>query len=298
MDRLRSIEVWVKVAELGGFAVAAGQLRMSPTMVGKHIRLLEEHLGARLIQRTTRRQSLTEAGNVYLEQCRRLLADLAEADASVQQLRRTPRGVLRIACPVTFGSERLVPALADYLRAQPEVSVELTLSDQPVDLVDQGYEAAPHIGMLNDSNLISRPLQPYRMVIGASPAYLKARGTPQTPADLAQHNCLGFTYWRRRNRWRMTTGTEETAVRVQGNLTVNNGQALRRAALASLGIVLQPEALLSDDLAQGRLRTVLPAYSPPPRPMNLLYLPDRQLTPKLRSFVDFIFARFGDRGAA
>jgi len=296
MDRLMSMEVFAQVAEQGSFSAAAAKLGLSATMVGKHIRFLEHRLAARLINRTTRRQSLTEAGAAYLDRCKQLLLDSEEADACVQQLRRTPRGLLRVSCPVTFGTERLVSSLAEYLRQYPDVSIELALSDRAVDLVENGFEAAFLIGKLEDSTLIARPLQPYRTVICASPEYLRRHGVPQSPAALSQHNCLGFMYWDRRDRWRMIGPDTEATVPVRGNLTVNNGQALRQAALAGLGIIMQPEALVADDLQAGRLRKVLPTFTPPPRPMHLVYLPDRQLTPKIRSFVDFMAERFG--GAA
>jgi len=293
MDRLQSMDVFVRVAERGGFSAVAKELGISATMVGKHIRFLEERLGLRLLNRTTRRQSLTEAGAAYVERCGRLLSEVADAESSVLNLRRTARGVLRVTSPVTFGSQCLVPALADYLDRNPEVSIELTLNDRAVDLVEEGFEAAVRIGNLDDSSLIACPLQPYRTLICASPAYLARHGTPKVPADLSRHNCLGFMYWDRRSRWRLIGKTGEATVRVRGNFTVNHGQALRAAALAGIGIVMQPEILFSEDLAAGRLIRVLPRFEPPSRPMHLVYLPDRHPTPRLRSFIDFMVEQFG-----
>lgn len=293
MDRLQSMEVFVRVAERGGFSPVAKELGISPTMVGKHIRFLEERLGARLLNRTTRRQSLTEAGAAYVERCRRLLAEAADAEKSVLNLRQTARGVLRLSSPVTFGTERLAPALADYLASHPEVSVELTLNDRPVDLVEEGYDAAIRIGKLEDSSLIACPLQPYRMLLCAAPKYLAKHSRPAKPADLKAHNCLGFMYWDRRTRWRLLGRSGEQAVPVRGNFTVNHGSALRSAALAGLGIVMQPEILFADDLAAGRLIRVLPHHQPPERPMHLVYLPNRYPSLLLRTFIDFVVGRFG-----
>jgi len=289
------MEVFVRVAERGGFSVVAEELGISPTMVGKHIRYLEDRLGVRLLHRTTRRQRLTEAGIVYVRQCEQLLAGVEQAESGVRDLRRTARGVLRISSPVTFGSQCLAPALASYLDENKEVSVELTLNDRAADLVDEGIEAAVRIGELEDSGLIACPLQPYRTLLCASSDYLAQHGTPKKPADLSRHNCLGFKYWDRRSRWRLIGKEGEALVRVRGNFTVNHGQALRAAALAGLGIVMQPEILFTEDLAAGRLVRVLPKYSPPARPMHIVYLPERHPTPRLRAFIDFVVSRFGAR---
>lgn len=295
MDRLQSMDVFVRVAERGGFSPVAEELGISATMVGKHIRALEDHLGVRLINRTTRRQSLTEAGAAYLERCTQVLASVADAEAEVMNLRRTARGVLRLSAPVTFGSQCLSPVLVDYLAQNPEVSVELTLNDRGVDLIEEGFEAAIQIGRLEDSSFIAHPLRPYRSLLCASPAYLARHGTPRKPADLIRHNCLGFMYWDRRSRWRLLGKNGESLVRVRGNFTVNHGPALRTAALAGLGIVMQPEILFADDLASGRLVRVLQGFQPPERPMHLLTLPDRHPTPRLRSLVEFMIERFGNK---
>lgn len=293
MDRLASIEIFVRAVEKGGFTPVARDLGLSPTMVGKHIRALEDRLGTRLLNRTTRRQALTEAGALYYERCKVLLAEMDDADASVQTLRRVPRGVLRVACPVTFGVQGLVPALADYLAAHSEISVELTLADRAVDLPEEGFDAQVRIGTLGDSSLIACPLRPYRVGLYASPAYLERHGVPADPAALVAHNCLGFMYWDRRSRWRLTGPKGAHSVRTQGRLTVNSGQALRQAALAGIGIVMQPEMLFAEDVAAGRIRRILPKHAPASRPMHLVYPPERSPGPKLRSFIDFIVARFG-----
>src|SRR5882724_9626631 len=244
MDLLTSMATFVRVVETGSFAAAAQELGLSATMVGKHLGALEERLDTRLLNRTTRRQSLTEAGTVYVERCKQLLAAVSDAEASVQTLRHTPRGVLKIVSPVTFGVQRLAPALADFLQKYREITAELTLSDRAPDLVADGYDVAIRIGKLPDSNLVACPLQPYRMLICAAPDYLARQGTPTVPEELSHHNCLGFMLSDRRSHWRLIGPDGEHRVRVKGNFITNHGPALRSAALAGMGIVMQPEVLL------------------------------------------------------
>jgi|SRR6516165_1582308 DNA-binding transcriptional LysR family regulator len=293
MDRLTSMSVFVRVVEAGSFAAAANALDMSAPMVGKHVRFLEDRLGTNLINRTTRRQSLTEFGRAYYERCKLVLAEAEAADALAMNLRAAPRGRLRINAPVTFGAHSLVPRLGSYLRQYPEVSIDLNLSDRIVDVVDEGYEAVIRIAPLANSSLIARPLAPYRMIACAAPSYLAEFGAPETPADLAGRECLGFAYWVPQHEWQFNGPDGLCSVRVQSRLSINNGQALRAAALEGLGIILQPEDLLQDDIQAGRLVRVLPGYEPPTRPKHILFAPDRRPTPKLRSFIDFVVAAFG-----
>ncbi|KWZ40557.1 LysR family transcriptional regulator [Burkholderia savannae] len=295
MDRLTSMAVFVKAAETGSFAAAGESLGLSSQMVGKHVRFLETHYGMRLINRTTRRQSLTEAGRAFYERSRAVLAEAQAVDALAANLMAAPRGTLRINAPISFGVHCLMPMLAVYMRAYPEVQVDLTLSDRVVDVVDEGYDAVIRIAPLADSRLIARPLAPYRLVLCASPAYLAEHGTPAEPADLAAHECLGFSYSGQPAalEWPFESAHGQQAVRVRSRLAVNNGAALRMAALDGLGIILQPTELVGDDLAAGRLVRLLPGYEPPARPIHLLYSPDRRPTPKLRSFIDYVIAAFG-----
>jgi DNA-binding transcriptional LysR family regulator len=293
MDRFTSMSVFVRAAEARSFTGVAEEFAISPTMVGKHIKALEERVGARLLNRTTRRQSLTEIGRIYYERCRQILSDADAAEASANELQAAPRGLLRINAPVTFGSQRLTAAVCDFMRLYPEVEVNLVLSDRIVDLVEEGYEAAIRVGPLADSELIARKLAPYRMAVAASPAYLAEFGRPQAPEELGRHNCVGFAYWAERDRWIFHKGERQETVQIKARLTSNNGQALRNAALAGVGIVMQGEVLLAEDIAAGRLVAVLPDWQAPSRPMHVLFLPDRRPTPKLRAFIDFIVARFG-----
>jgi DNA-binding transcriptional LysR family regulator len=292
-DRLTSMAVFVCAADKRSFTAAAETFGISATMVGKHVRWLEERVGAKLLNRTTRRQSLTEIGRIYHQRCKLLLADAEAADACADEMRTSPRGLLKIHAPVSFGSQRLAPALAAYLRIYPQVEVDLALNDRDADLVEEGYEAAIRIDALPDSGLVARALQPYRMWLCAAPAYLAEAGTPRTAQELAQHNCLGFAYWRKKNVWRLRKSERTEAVEVSGRLTVNNGQALRTAAIAGLGIIMQPEVLVGDDVASGRLVRLLAEYELPSRPMHIVYVADRRPTPKLRSFIDFVVERFG-----
>ena len=292
MDRLTSMAIFVRVVALGGFAAAAREWSLSPTMVAKHVQALESHLGSKLLNRTTRRQSLTEAGHIYHDHCRRLLADVDAADRSVGQLRAAPRGTLRVTAPVTFGTRRLASALAEFLRLYPDVNVDLALNDRVVDIVDEGFDAAIRVGHLPDSQLVARALQPYRSLLCASPDYLRRRGRPKTPGDLPAHDCLGFSVAGVRGRWRLSRDGTDEAVSFTPRLRANNGEALRQAALAGAGIVLQPEVLLADDVRDKRLVRLLPAWSLPSRPLQLVYVRDRQATPKLQCFVDFVTERF------
>ncbi|WP_206956219.1 LysR family transcriptional regulator [Trinickia acidisoli] len=297
MDRLESMTIFVRVVERGSFAAAAEEFRLTGTMVGHHVRALEAMLGGRLLNRTTRRQSLTELGSHYYERCRRILADVRDAEALGAELHGAARGRLRVLSPVSFGVHALAPVCVDYRAAHPDVDIDLVVSDRVLDLVDEGFDVAVRIGELPDSSLIARRLRPYRSVICAAPSYLDRHGVPSVPADLSQHQCLGFAHPAAGRRWRLHGPEGEVVVPVSLALTANNGEALRMAALSGLGIVMQPEILLEDDLRAGRLVQVLPDYAPAARPMHLLTAADRRPPAKIGTFVDFIVKRFGDRGA-
>ncbi|MGW8304533.1 MAG: LysR family transcriptional regulator [Achromobacter pulmonis] len=301
MDRLLSMEVFVAVVELGSLTAAAARHEMSAAMAAKHIKGLEARLGLRLMNRTTRRQSLTEAGQAYYARCKTILADIREAEQGAEALRVAPRGTLRITSTVSFGSFALAPAIAEYLDRYPDVSVELALSDVVEDLVASRYDLAVRIGEPRDSGLVARRIGSYQMIICASPTYLARHGTPATPADLAGHQCLDFSHWSRRTGWRLGDGEDEGGQQAgyppTSRFLANNGQALRQAALAGFGIVLQPELLLAEDVRAGRLTPILQPYWPAARPVTLLYPKDRQALPKLTTFVEFVVARFSAKTA-
>lgn len=292
MDRLTSMSIFVRVVELNSFAAAAQEAEMSATMVAKHIRALEARLGSRLLNRNTRRQSLTEVGKLYYDRCKLLLAEIDAVESSVSALHSAPRGTLRVTAPVSFGTRRLAPALAEFVRLYPDVNIDLALSDRVIDLVDEGFEAAIRIGRLADSQLVARPLHPYRSLLCASPDYLQRRGKPKAPQDLSAHDCLDFTFSGPRGRWRLLRDGKEQIVNFTPRLRANNGEALRQAAIAGLGILLQPEVLIADDVKAKRLVALLPAWTSPARPMHIVYLRDRHATPKLQCFVEFIVKRF------
>jgi DNA-binding transcriptional LysR family regulator len=292
MDRLEGMEVFVAVVEAGSLFAAAQRLGLSPTMVGKHLRGLERRLGVRLLNRTTRRQSLTEAGELFLARCRSVLRDVAEAEDAVASSRGAPAGLLRLSAPISFGVARLAPALPDFMAQHPKVEVELSLSDARIDAIGEGFDAAFRVGPLPDSGLIARPLAPYRMIVCAAPAYLAAHGAPATPLDLPDHACLGLTHWGLRHAWRFDGPDGGIEVPIQYRLRIDSGPALRAAALAGAGVIRQPEALVGEDVAAGRLTALLTGYDLPARPMYLVYPPDRTPTAKLRAFVDFALARF------
>ncbi|WP_426699834.1 LysR substrate-binding domain-containing protein [Rhodanobacter sp. Col0626] len=294
MNKLAGMEMFVRVVESGSFAAAAETSQVSATMVAKHIRAIEDRLGARLLHRTTRRQQLSDVGRLYYERCKQVLAEVELADASASELQASPRGRLRLIAPVSFGSHSLVPVLGEYMERHREVSIELTLDNRRPNLVDEGFELGIHIGDIDEPGLVARPLQPYRRRLAAAPGYIARHGEPEHPKQLSSHECLGLSYWRRHDRWRLVGPAGETCdVSVKGRFTANQGNALRIAAVNGIGIVLQPEAVLADDLAVGRLLPILPEWSLMPSPMYLIYAQDRRPTAKLRSVVDFLLERFG-----
>ncbi|MEI9987503.1 MAG: LysR substrate-binding domain-containing protein [Aliidongia sp.] len=295
MDRFTSMAVFVKAADLGSFTAAGLALGLSSQMVGKHVSMLEDRLGAQLLHRSTRRQSLTAIGQVFYERCRVVLAEVEAAEATTHELSTTPRGRLRISAPVTFGSSVLAPLVLDYLRTHRQVEIALDLTDRYVDVVGEGYDAVIRLGPLKDSELIARSLKPYQLIACAAPAYLAARGTPRMPADLVEHDCLGFVFasGQPRAEWRFVKDGQSHEVLVRSRFQVNDARVLREAALAGHGIVLQARLTLAADLAAGRLVQVLPDYEAPTRPMHIVYATSRPPTPTLRGFIDHVVAQFG-----
>lgn len=294
MDRLTSMTIFVKTVDLGSFSAAADALDMSSQLVGKHVQVLESHLGVRLLNRTTRRQSLTEIGRVFCERARNILAEVEAAEALAAETRVTPRGKLRVNVPVTFGVHALAPNLTDYLDRYPEVSVDLVLSNRYVDVIEEGYDVVFRVGKLVDSSLIARRLQPYRLVLCAAPAYLARRSPPATPMDLRHHVCLGFSFGTLSTHWELDGPDGRITVPIDGRITMDDGEALLSAALAGLGVLLQSSEMVEPLIAAGKLVRLLPDYEAPARPFHLLYAPDRRPTPKLRSFVDWVTERFAD----
>jgi DNA-binding transcriptional LysR family regulator len=293
MDHLGSMRVFVRVVERGGLSAAAEAERISPTMAGKHLRYLEERLGVRLLNRTTRRQSLTEAGQLYYERCKQALAEVEAADASVHRMGEVPRGVLRVTAPVSFGAYQLAGVVNDYLAANPEVKIELALEDRIVDLVEEGIDMGIRLGPLPDSTLIARPLAAYRLVVCAAPSYLERHGRPRDPGELKDHNCLLFLHGPSYRQWPFAVGAGIRHVDVGGNFYVNNGHALRTAAVAGLGIIQSPRLMAQDDIAAGRLVPILEQWAPPSKALHIVYPSIRHMAPKLSSFADCVLRHFG-----
>jgi DNA-binding transcriptional LysR family regulator len=288
MDRLSAMRVFQKVAELGSFSAAADQLGVSKSAVSKTVRGLEDHLGAKLVHRTTRRLSLTDTGARYVAQAARLLADLAEIEAEAASERATPRGRLRVNAPMSFGLGHVAPLVASLLRAHPELEIDLTLNDRVVDLVDEGYDVAIRIGELPDSSLIARRLGASELVLVAGAGYLAGAPALATAADLAAHRCLIYAYGRWREEWRLLERGRPVSVRVRGPLRANNGEALAAAAIDGLGVALLPDFIAAPALADGRLVRVLPAVSGGVLPIHALYPPNQHPLAKLRAFLDHL----------
>jgi DNA-binding transcriptional LysR family regulator len=292
LDRFVGMAVFAKVVESASFAAAARHFNMSPTMVSKHVRRLEERLGVRLLNRTTRRVSATEVGQNYYERCLRILSELEDAERAASDLQAAPRGLLRVTSSVAFGAHQLAPAIADYLVAYPDVSVDLILKHNFVDLVEERIDLAIRQGQLSDSSLIARKLYAVEMVLCASPDYLAANGTPQQPRDLVKHNCLIYTY-AASGTWTFTdpNGKGEV-VRISGRILADSGDALLAFALKDAGIVLAPDYLVADALSAGRLIRLLPKYKTPATPVYAVYPHSNFLSAKTKTFIDFLAARF------
>ncbi len=299
MDLFQSMSVYVKVVEAGSMTAAALQCDMSTTMVGNHLRALEQRLGVQLLQRTTRRQRLTEFGSVYYQRCLDVLGLVADSERLAEQALDEPRGLLRITAPLTFGVERLAPALSEFSLQYSQVKLDVVLTNSRPDLLESGLDVAFRLGHFEESNLIARPLIDYTLTVCASPQYVARRGMPQTPEDLQQHDCLSFAYpagddWQSvEKRWRLGGPEGEILVDVSGPMLMNTSAGLHQAARTGMGIVMLPDALVEQDLRDGKLVTVVPDYQPPSRPLHLLYAPDRYRLPKLRRFVEFAMQTWG-----
>jgi len=292
MDRLTSMSVFVKVVAHHSFAAAAREMGLSRAGVSKHVLELEQSLGARLLNRNTRRLSLTEVGAVVHERYARILEEIDEVERSAGALQTTPKGMLRISAPISIGLTHLAAVTADYMARYPEVSIDMVLNDRAVDLIEEGFDAAIRIGHLTDSTLIARRIAPVHFVLCSSPNYLANRGTPQRPSDLQHHNCVVYSLREGHGEWRFTGPDGEEAVLISGRLKANNGNFLRVAVIKGEGIGLAPTFLVGEDLTAGRLVPLMPDYTPVESDLTVVYPHRRQLSAKVRSFVDFLAARF------
>jgi DNA-binding transcriptional LysR family regulator len=293
MDTFSGMAVFAKVVEKEGFSAAAQALGLSKSAVSKQVARLEDRLGARLLNRTTRRLSLTEVGAAFYERAVRILAEAEEAEQAVSHLHAEPRGVLKVSAPMSFGVCHLAPALGDFLTRHGELKVEMNLSDRFVDLVDEGFDMAVRIAKLTDSSLIARRLAPCRRVVCAAPAYWRRKGVPAHPSELRNHDCLHYAYQATHDEWRFRGPDGPIAVRVAGRLTVNNGDALREAALAGVGVTFAPTFIVGDDVRAGRLVAALGDFINDELSVYAVYPHNRHLSAKVRAFVDFLVSRFG-----
>jgi DNA-binding transcriptional LysR family regulator len=295
MDKLDSIRAFTKVVQHGGFSAAARELRLSRSAVSKYVIDLERELGVQLLVRTTRSTALTENGQVYYERCLAILADLDEADLAVARLQAEPRGILRVNAPMSFGTLHLGRAIADLMAQYPELQVALVLSDEVVDVVQEGFDVTLRIGDLPSSSLIARRIAPALRAVCASPAYLAQHGTPQHPDDLRRHACLTYGHLATGAQWKLTGPDGDHWIHVPWTLCTNNAEVLRDAAVMGRGIALLPTFIAGADLQEGRLRTCLTEYKAPEISLYAIYPPTRHLSVKVRVFIDFLLARFGGR---
>ena len=293
MDRLASMAAFVKVVETGGFSAAARRLGLSPTMVSNHVQGLEERLGARLLNRTTRKVSLTEVGRTYYERCLQILAEIDEADEAAGALQAAPRGLLRINTSPALA--RLVARIgAEFTGRHAEVSISLYMTDRMVDMVEEGYDLAVRIVPTEESRLIVRHLATFDYVLCGAPAYFERRGKPKRPADLVHHNCLRYSHPPFGNEWRFTGPDGVEKVAAAGNLETNSVEALRVATLGGQGLLLAPSFMIAAELKSGLFQPVLEDYRPPQYPIAAIYPHRRHLSAKVRGFIDLLAARFAD----
>jgi DNA-binding transcriptional LysR family regulator len=296
MSIAADMEAFERVVELGGFTPAARALGLSPSAVSKLVARLEDRLGARLFRRTTRRLSLTEAGQAFHRHAQRIVADIADAELAVTRLSDAPRGLLRVSTATIVGHHQLQALVPEFLARYPEIKLELSLSDVYVDLVAEGFDLAIRAGALSDSTLVARKLGEFDRRVVAAPAYLERHGEPRTPADLARHNCLTFSHQTQLNQWpfRVGPGAAETeAVQVRGNYSSNNAETLFQLALGGLGILRMSDIAVGPAVRDGRLKPLLEDWASPDRlAFSAVYPSRRHVPPKVTAFVDFLAGKF------
>jgi DNA-binding transcriptional LysR family regulator len=292
MDRLSAMEVFTNVVEFEGFSAAASHLGISRASVSKQVIQLEESLGARLLNRTTRRVSVTEVGEAYYERCKRVLAEVEEADLLVEQLHSEPRGTLKVSAPMSFGVAHLGPAVSDFLSEYRELSISLTLNDRFTDLIEEGFDIAIRIAQSADSSLIARRLSGVRCVMTATPEYLERKGVPTKPQDLSGHQCLSYSYLASGLEWSIFGPNGATSVKVSGPLKANNGEVLLQAARQNLGVAFLPNVLVREDIQAGVLVPVLEQYRLPELSVYAVSPPNRFPARKVQAFIAFLAERF------
>jgi DNA-binding transcriptional LysR family regulator len=293
MEDLERMAIFARVAEAKSFSAAARKLGLSKSLVSKQVTQLEKSVGARLLNRTTRAMSLTEAGAVFYGHCARIVEELEEAKLAVNKLNSEPRGLLRITAPVAFGTLHVAPALPAFLARHEDLKIEMVITDRIADLADEGFDMAIRIAREPGQLLVARRLAADRRKMCATPGYFGRHGIPRTPKDLSRHNCLTYTHLNPQGAWRLEGPHGHVQVTAAGNLTLNDDEALSQAVLGGLGIAILPTFIIGKDLQAGRLKAVLSDYIPVERHIYAVYLPNRQLSAKVRAFIDFLVERFG-----
>jgi DNA-binding transcriptional LysR family regulator len=292
MEDLERMAIFARVVEAKNFSEASRRLSISKSAVSKAVTQLERSVGARLLNRTTRAMSLTEAGAAFYVHCARIIEEAEQARLAVGRFQSGPRGLLRISASVAFGTLHIAPALPIFLARHPEVRIDMAIGDRIVDLADEGFDVAVRISREPAQNLVARRLAPVNRKIVATPEYFERHGVPASPAELARHNCLTYTHAQPHDTWRFTGPGGDFSVATSGNLRLNDDEALSAAVLGGLGIALLPTFIIGRDLHEGRLQAVLSDYVPPERYIDAVYLPTRHLPAKVRAFIDFLVARF------
>ena len=292
MDRFQEMQAFVAVVDAGSFVRAAEALGSSKAAMSRYIGDLEERLGVRLLNRTTRRLSMTDDGQAFYYHCVELLAALEEAEGDLSTRSAEASGLVRISAPVTFGILHLAPLWGDFLERYPKVRLDVALSDRAVDLVEDGFDLAIRISSVMQPSLIARQLATTRLVLCAAPSYLARRGTPQHASELAQHDVVAYTYGAFRDEWTFEGPDGEVKVKVSPRLFANNGDTCRAAALRGQGVILQPDFLIGADLRSGELVEILPGYRTPDLGVYAIYASRRHLPLKLRYLIDFLVDAF------
>jgi DNA-binding transcriptional LysR family regulator len=292
MDKVMSMRVFSAVARNGSFSDAAKKLSISKAMASKHVQNLENSLGVRLFNRTTRKLNLTDVGNVYYEKVDDILADIDETELSISQLNSEPKGKLKIIAPPSFGAFHLSRALSVYLRKYPDVTTEIELSNRIPDLIEDGIDLAFHVGELDDSSYVARKIASTRRVVCASPYYLKQNGAPQSPNDLHKHNCMIYAPRTALNEWEFINNNDHIKIKVTGDIQCNDGDALRIAAIQGCGIAQLPTYMVGLDIQAGRLNALLEEYEPEVLPVFAIYSHRKYLSAKIQTFIEFMYEQY------
>jgi len=289
------MRTFAAVAKASSFTKAAERLGISVKLASKYVGQLEDRIGVRLLNRTTRRISLTEVGVAYLERCQFILDEFDNLEAAVHDKQTTPKGLIHITAPVTFGEMHLTPLISGFLQSQPGISINLNLSDRHTDIIDEGFDLAIRIGELSDSSLIAKRLGPVKLVVLATDKYLEKFGTPTHPRQLSGHHCIIDSNFRSGAQWPFQENGNRLPVKISGTFQANSANAVRQIALSHQGIAMSPDYVVNNDIETGKLKTILDDYLPPPLGIYAVYPHSRRLAAKVRVFVDYMAKQLGSR---